>query len=367
MFASNPSFSDSCRALYDYMASNNIIENVEYVWAVDRAYEIKDKRPNVKYVRNSERLTKEWFRYIYHIYTSKYLFTTHSYFDEANPHLQKCVCLWHGTMLKAICKMNEREKHQPVKSQFTYFTAPSNYYQEIFEKSFGVRQNKVIVTGYPRNDYLFQENDSLEKLGVPVPNDCKLVVYMPTFRVPKGASYFDSQSDAILDVINLKDSFWMEQFNDYLKTKNIYLLVKLHPYDSMAVSHVELSNISVIPHKELDVKDVQLYHILHYADAMITDYSSIFCDYMLLNRPICFVVSDYEQYSKGRGFVFENPLDYLPGLIVKDYGGLLSFINDVSQNIDSSCKKRESLQDIYNMNNVRDFSKQVLIKIGVCK
>ena len=55
-----------------------------------------------------------------------------------------------------------------------------------------------------------------------------------------------------------------------------------------------------------------MYVLLRNADALITDYSSAYFDYMLLNRPIAFTVEDIEEYRKKRGFVFDNPFEYMP-------------------------------------------------------
>ena len=55
-----------------------------------------------------------------------------------------------------------------------------------------------------------------------------------------------------------------------------------------------------------------VYTLLRNADGLITDYSSVYFDYMLLDRPIAFAIDDIKEYGDKRGFIFETPEDYMP-------------------------------------------------------
>ncbi len=48
---------------------------------------------------------------------------------------------------------------------------------------------------------------------------------------------------------------------------------------------------------------LQLYEFIHCADALVSDYSSVAIDYLLLDRPLGFTLDDYKEYTQSRGWV----------------------------------------------------------------
>ena len=73
--------------------------------------------------------------------------------------------------------------------------------------------------------------------------------------------------------------------------------------------------------------NIQLYSLLGSVDILLTDFSSIYIDYLLLNRPIGFVAADFYEYSNSRGFVFDNPNDYMPGAKISSLKELKTFLH----------------------------------------
>ena len=359
MFASEPDFSDNARALYDYMIRQKKFDNYKFVWLVKDNNIIKEDFANTIFIkRGNSYFSFCYIHYLFHLFTSKFLFCTHSHFVEANPKRQISVCLWHGTMLKRICAMNEREKTQPRKDQFHFFIAPSHFYLDFFCKSFLCKPKDVLVSGYPRNDYLFQDSDILKKLNIEKEKE-KIIVYMPTFRKPIGGGYSDSE-DNKLNFIETNNQKSLLELSNSLSQKRVTLIIKWHPSDSRQNINIKFPNIVSLSNKDIFTTGYQTYHLLHYADALITDYSSVFCDYLLLDRPIAFVINDIESYSKNRGLVFDNPLDFLPGYILQRKQDFDSFINDIANNIDNSKGKRKDLFHVYNDFNDNQSSKRLL-------
>ena len=76
------------------------------------------------------------------------------------------------------------------------------------------------------------------------------------------------------------------------------------------------------------------------SDGLIGDYSSASMQYLLLDRPMAFVVPDIEEYGKTRGFVFEHPEDYMGGHIVKTKDEFYQFIDDFANDKDIYREKR---------------------------
>ena len=91
-----------------------------------------------------------------------------------------------------------------------------------------------------------------------------------------------------------------------------------------------------------------LYSLLGRADALITDYSSVYFDYLLLDRPIGFAVGDMKDYEGERGFTVDNPYEYMPGEKFSDGEGMLEFVRSVFSGIDLYGAKRREMNDIFN-------------------
>ena len=87
--------------------------------------------------------------------------------------------------------------------------------------------------------------------------------------------------------------------------------------------------------------------MLHYTDALISDFSGAYVDYLNLDRPIGFVITDMKDYDTNRGFVFESPTDYMPGMKIKDEIDFLKFCDNVSMNIDTYKADRHKVLSIF--------------------
>lgn len=365
LFASFPDFADNARALYEYMSSEEQFADWSFVWIVSSQNNLPHRRNTSFIAKPSSFWSKAYIQYLYHLLSSRYLFSTHSFFSEALPSKQVSVLLWHGTMLKRICGMNEREKEQGKKKQFRYFVSPSKYYVQYFCKSFLCTEREVLTCGYPRNDFLFEETDVLDKLGINRSSYEKIIVYMPTFRTPIGGGYTDS-SESKQMCIDIESKESLEKLTQYLLENKVLLIIKWHPSDVRQSLTIKSDSIIAIKNQALESIDAQVYHLLHYADALITDYSSVFCDYLLLDRPIAFDVSDIESYSDNRGFVFDKPLDYMPGIKLHNESEFTSFCGDIAKGRDDSKRERERLKHIYNNFFDGNNCKRLLESLSLC-
>ncbi len=171
-----------------------------------------------------------------------------------------------------------------------HIVATSERIGRLLAPAFRVDESAILVTGYPRNDCLFAEPlhapgavDPL--LGPGGRRHGRVVGYFPTFR--ESAATIPVQWD------------W-RALDDALHAHDALLVVKLHPQDKQKIEAPGLENIRILP------QDLDPYLILSRLDALITDYSSIFFDYVLLDRPLLFFPYDLEHYERDeRGFYFE--------------------------------------------------------------
>ena len=102
----------------------------------------------------------------------------------------------------------------------------------------------------------------------------------------------------------------MKVVNNHLKEKKVIIIIKPHPSQDMSCFNVDdLSNIKVITSPEMAQKNVQLYDILGETDGMLSDYSSVYFDYLLTDKPIGLTCDDIVVYRNKTGFSFDNYKD----------------------------------------------------------
>ena len=244
-----------------------------------------------------------------------------------------------------------------------YLISTSLVFQEIMRKAFKIEAENVLITGQPRNDFLFTNNFTLKNLlGISYDNKDKMILWMPTYRKSiKG----DIRKDGKVDLMNrfLSHSN-LTLLNNHLKKLNSRCCVKIHPMDFMnAADFKKFTNIYFVDNSFFENKGISLYSVLSSIDLLLTDFSSIYIDFLLLNKPIGFVISDFSEYLNSRGFVFEEPKNFMPGEIVTNTKELISFINDVLKNQkDDHNQKREEIKNIFH-DVASDFSKKVFDKL----
>ena len=256
--------------------------------------------------------------------------------------------LWHGIPLKKIGfpEVESGVNMPPDKADFLRFAyascdtvlSTSSWVTEtLFSKVFKAKE--FINMGYPRNDVLLRPLTKHDLLNTDV--DCyamlrkhkrnggKVVVYMPTWRDTM-LNFLDEQGNFVLDP---------QAISDFSARHNILFVLKLHPYiDDRQLR--DLPGIVRYPSR----KDI--YPVLPLADALITDYSSIYFDYLLLDRPIVFFAYDLQRYlAKDREMFF--PFESMtPGPVVTRQADMLEAVRRVAEDgHDQHREARQALRD----------------------
>ena len=234
---------------------------------------------------------------------------------------QVVVDLWHGFPLKAMGLMDKQDtlKHK-VNEQWqnlNYMTSFSQLFNEVMNKCTNIPLDKFVITGNPRNDFLFLSTgrENLEKVLNKSFGNSKLIIFMPTFRYsPRGNR---TEGNKNRDNIFGFERFNSDKFNDFLKHNNIHMVVKLHPAEEKKYINTikELSNIHIIAETHMYEQNLDFYEILNAFDLLITDYSSVYFDYLLLDRPEVFTPVDFKEYENSRGFLLSPYEDWAPGPI----------------------------------------------------
>ena len=322
VYNSFPDISDNSFALFLYILDN--YPEKKNIWLVKHLTSKKCESLINEYSINGNYILvkRDSFKGIFYYLRAKYVFFTHGLFAGAKISKQHCVInLWHGMPLKKIGLLEKNEISQKSK----YAIATSGFYQNIMAEAFGMKNEDVLIVGQPRNDLMFKKKDYLSNFGINRCNSMKIVLWTPTFRQSiRGDIRLDGLFSENLPLVKLND---LEVLNEFILSINSFLIIKLHPMDVLNNQvFANFSNIKIIKSKDLENFNIQLYSLLGSADILLTDFSSIYIDYLLLNRPIGFVGDDFDEYSKSRGFIFDNPEEYMPGVKIRSLEDLKTFL-----------------------------------------
>lgn len=260
--------------------------------------------------------------------------------------------LWHGSGNKKTNYDNKFDKVRHPKNMWEkfkylprrlsdekphhYTLATSPMMAEIFTSAFNTDLEHIIQEGYPRNDMLFTdceiencnnnlESETLQCMQQHKDNGELVMVYMPTFR---------QSEELFFDVMDL------EVFNQFLEKHNFVFFTKLHPKSKLKEEFKKVSYSRIINIEA----DVDPYVFMKLCDLLVTDYSSIYSDYLLMNRVSVLFPYDFEEYSNDTRECYFTYEEYMPEIRAYTMDELMEDILGVLQ--DDQCEAgRRSLRD----------------------
>lgn len=338
-------FGDNARALFEYALQVGLNRTYELVWLVKNREEFKqyDSIENVcflSYEWSVSEKREERDAYYRALCLAKYLFFTDAYGFARNCRKDQVrVQLWHG------CGFKTRVNFVRCEKRYEYTTVISDLYADIHADIYGLRKDQVLVTGYAKQDWLFHpEKEDMEKLRIPKAR--KYIFWLPTFRsterMLEQLNEYILESETGLPIVTTGKK--MHILNTLLEKKDIVLIVKLHPFQDRSEVHCDgYTNVHLIENEELVEQDIPINRLLGQAHALISDYSSAAVDFMLLDRPMAFMLEDVEEYEKSRGFVFENIREWLPGKELFTFGEVCNFVEEVASGKDTMGDRRKKL------------------------
>ena len=340
-------FGDNSRALFEYMLSIELNKIYQLVWIVKDPFEYE----RFKDVYNVSFISYEWAHdgsktqmdsYYHALCCSKYLFFTDAYGFARNCREDQIrVQLWHG------CGFKSRVNFTRCEHRYEKMVVSGPAYKERHVWLFGLRDDQVLVTGNPKDDWVFHPSKRGWERFLKRTENAKVIFWLPTFReAGKNLSNLNEYSlsgDTGLPVVDTQEK--LQRLNELLVRKGIFMVVKLHPYQRRdRVRCKGYSNIILIENEELNEEDLSINEMLGFADALISDYSNVSIDYLILDRPIGYLLDDAKAYGESRGFIFDPLSDYLPGAELYGFDDMLRFISEISDGIDSGFEKRKRLK-----------------------
>lgn len=328
-FESNPDFTDNTFALYEGMVKRDYQDKYKMIW-----YSHCEVCDINKIIPSKGLYCNEYTRWnrlktLYHLVTSKYIISNQTLFNVKKKG-QKKIYLTHGIPLKGTPLYS-------VSSNCDFCLATSKQTASLLAREFVIENHKMVPLGFPRNDALFEKID-LDKVFEK--HYEKVVVWYPTYRQHKARNRFMT-NQAIPLIDNVTELNWCA------KEQDILIIVKPHPAQDVSfIKMVSLSNIKIIDDSFFERISANPYTFLASCDALITDYSSVYFDYLLCDKPIALIWSDIEDYKKFPGLIPDYGL-YSSGVeIIYSILEFKTFLHNVASGIDLNKEQRKKLKDL---------------------
>lgn len=234
-----------------------------------------------------------------------------------NPKTKFILNLWHGIPLKRLnhqVKEYQNRRFSFQYQKFSAFTVCSDFEQLLISSCFHMDLDNIWVTGTPRNDKLNEQSLSANLASLENKN---IILYAPTWReYGNKTSFFPFEN------------FSSKELVEKLNENDQYLLLRGHrlEMDLLKNEYGELINKST----RIILADQQKYpdvnDLLKVTDLLVTDYSSIYLDFLLKNKPINFIPYDLDKYTKYRGFLMDYDKN-TPGPKIRKFNEFLNSLD----------------------------------------
>jgi CDP-glycerol glycerophosphotransferase (TagB/SpsB family) len=352
------SYSDNSRHLFEFISNKRNDLQCYWITKSNTVYEeVKNKGFNVVKT-NSLKSLIILSRARYGFYTNSLLdFTVNPFFM---PMGIKLMNLKHGKSVKRVRFYRKKEKLSFF--EFCYRTFENIYMKKVIstselisefqQKDFKIDISRNVITGYPRNDLLFAQPKKK--------SDKNIILYAPTWRHGKDKTIFFPFKD-----------FSFKKLEEILKKTNFELWLRPHHNETLTIGddksdiETKIKNSNFIKIKNSnDFLDTN--RLLSSVDVLISDYSSIYHDFLLLDRPVFLIPYDYDFFEKNFGFHYDY-FKNAPGPIIETLKDFEKNLNIIKEKGDVMSRQRKKLKDkihTYQDNKSRERLYNKLVELG---
>ena len=311
IFESNPDFSDNTYWLFKYLVEEeHIQESYKLVWFMADISKRQDSLCGapIVCVDHADDSLKNLFVKLYYLMTAKIIVDCNRYVHKRKKE-QVRIHLTHGMPIKNCDEYFKGIGECDVLTVMSDAFIPmfSSYVNPEHIYSYGLCRNEVLCKNHPAKGFIF---------------------WMPTYRQHKKDAGNNVGTEMFpLGIPVIKREEELVELDSFLEEQNMKLLLRMHPAQDLSFFKVEKhKNIIIADDAFLKQYNIQLYELLSYSNALITDYSSVYYDYLLTNRPIGLTIEDEEEYRKGFGLLFDDLRKELPGIYIDTVSDLKEFI-----------------------------------------
>ncbi len=336
------SMTDSPFAVFKYILEHDKSKTYQHIWSIQPSEELEKVIAPYREMSNVQFVERDSDDYLKWLAQAKYLLNNSTFQSFFVPRPEQIyINTWHGTPLKYMgydIPGNPSGSQNVVRNYLNadYIISPNAHSTDLFANAFrldGIYEGSILEMGYPRNDLTFnsKREDVIKQLnqhGLNVSLDEKIVLYSPTWKGTDTNNADDNMKQIIAEMDKLAEQIGPEY----------HVLMKVHPFLYSVATNYPEARIRLIS-DQMDMNE-----LLSVVDVLITDYSSVFFDYLVTDKPILFYAWDKDLYSQNRGMYLDD--QELPGPIyeqIDEVGNAILHIDDVKneyRDVYQAAKKR---------------------------
>ena len=329
------SYSDSPKYFYEYLY-DKYGDQYRFIWCLNRRTREVKGRPSI--------CRRHSLRYVYYTARAKYFICNTrqpAWFKKRKETV--FVETWHGTPLKKLAfdledihavSQDHKKLFYSQSKEWDYLVSANRFSTDVFERAFCFPREKIIETGYPRNDILYSEHagriaeEVKRELGIP--KGKRVILYAPTWRDNQFYEKAKYKFTLVLDLERMRREFG----NDSV------LLLRTHYY---IADRLELSGLDDFVYNGSGYGDVSRLYLV--SDICITDYSSVFFDFANLKRPLLFFAYDLEDYKEEIRGMYLDMEKELPGPVVQTNDELIDALRHLDEVTEQYRERYERFYD----------------------
>ncbi len=259
---------------------------------------------------------------------------THGLFgSHARGRTKQVVGLWHGEFGKLIGPfVDEPPRH------FDWVPVSSELSRSLRSAEFALHPQHIHVVGSPRQLLLEAPTDATAR----VPGAGPHLVWAPTYRTSvTGLIRTDGDPGSLERELALDDAALLDCLHRYGAT----LWFRPHPAASEDVPTFDPA-VRRATNADLEEWGLTFYELLAVADGFVTDYSSLWVDYLLCDGPMIAFCPDLEDYRRNRGLALEPHEQWFPGPVVGTRADLLAALEGLLDGVDPDASRRTSVRSL---------------------
>lgn len=345
-------YTDNPRYLMEYMLSNT--EDYIFIWIGDKSVQRQlPQNIRVKFCKINT------LKSIYYVLKSKYAIFSQGMSDIFNLNIYRnmtTIFLDHGIPVKKWALDDQRlnvgllpsnnlvtriyKKFTKSEIQYDYFISASKLNDECILSALanlGPNKENILKSGTPRNDVLIRRNEEeiiniKNKYAQMLKFDPgkKVVLYAPTFR----------RTNSRIEVLCDRNEKDKNILRNILKKNNAVLIEKNHfaTFNNNLIDEVKDNCFIKVDNNQN--KYINIQEILLFTDILISDYSGVFLDYCLLDKPIIHFAFDYEYYRDIDSGLYYDINDFAAGKVTKNFEETCEEINNLLKGNDEYSDRR---------------------------
>jgi CDP-glycerol glycerophosphotransferase (TagB/SpsB family) len=262
---------------------------------------------------------------------SEAVFFTHGIYDRPRFGKRRTfVNLWHGDGPKSMVGDPDARHAMPA----SVVVSGTEYWGQDKARHFKLSRSQVLVTGNPRIDEFGRPPSDERLAAIGIDPDRPLICWAPTYRAYRGETALSWTPDGLLPAADAEAR--IHEVAKAAERREVQLVVKPHPLDK---EHFESLGVRLLVDAELDQAEITLYGLLARCAGLITDYSSIWTDFLVLDRPIGFYCPDLHMYVESRGLNIDLQA-IAPGPFLNDESDFERFFGMVAAGEDLDRERR---------------------------